>query len=100
VIDKENGGKADSLNAGINLSIYPLFCCIDADSILSQDSLYRVVQPFLLDHRTIAAGGTVRVANGCSVENGLVKKVGLPSSFLALLNTCVRSYPGVRGGLR
>jgi cellulose synthase/poly-beta-1,6-N-acetylglucosamine synthase-like glycosyltransferase len=100
VIDKENGGKADSLNAGINLSIYPLFCCIDADSILSQDSLYRVVQPFLLDHRTIAAGGTVRVANGCSVENGLVKKVGLPSSFLALLQTVeyLRAFMSGRQG--
>ena len=87
VIDKDNGGKADSLNAGINLSVYPLFCCIDADSILAQDSLYRVVQPFLLDHRTIASGGTIRVANGCVVENGLLKKVGLPSSFLALLQT-------------
>ncbi|MDH4084966.1 MAG: glycosyltransferase family 2 protein [Nitrospira sp.] len=87
VIDKDNGGKADSLNAGINLSVYPLFCCIDADSILAQDSLYRVVQPFLLDHRTIATGGTIRVANGCVVENGLLKKVGLPSSFLALLQT-------------
>ncbi|MGB4069693.1 MAG: glycosyltransferase [Nitrospira sp.] len=87
VIDKENGGKADSLNAGINLSVYPLFCCIDADSILAQDSLYRVVQPFLLESRTIAAGGTVRVANGCVVNNGLLKTVGLPSRFLALLQT-------------
>jgi len=87
VIDKENGGKADSLNAGINLSVHSLFCCIDADSILAQDSLYRVVQPFLLEPRTIAAGGTVRVANGCFVEHGLLKTVGLPSSFLALLQT-------------
>jgi cellulose synthase/poly-beta-1,6-N-acetylglucosamine synthase-like glycosyltransferase len=85
VVDKDNGGKADSLNAGINVSTAPLFCCIDADSILSQDSLYRVVQPFLLDHRTIAAGGTIRVANGCQVEQGLLKSVGLPSNFLALL---------------
>ena len=87
VIDKENGGKADSLNAGINLSVYPLFCCIDADSVLAQDSLYRVVQPFLLDHRTVACGGTIRVANGCSVEAGRLKQVGLPSSPLALLQT-------------
>ncbi|MCP9471420.1 MAG: glycosyltransferase family 2 protein [Nitrospira sp.] len=85
VVDKDNGGKADSLNAGINVSTAPLFCCIDADSILSQDSLYRVVQPFLFDHRTIAAGGTIRVANGCQVEQGLLKSVGLPSNVLALL---------------
>ena len=84
VIDKENGGKADSLNAGINLSIYPLFCCIDADSILQPDSLRRAVQPFLDDHRTVASGGTVRIANGCRVENGFLTKIGLPSNLLAL----------------
>lgn len=84
VIDKENGGKADSLNAGINLSLYPLFCCIDADSILQPDSLRRAVQPFLDDHRTVASGGTVRIANGCRVENGFLTKIGLPANLLAL----------------
>ncbi len=84
VIDKENGGKADSLNAGINLSLYPLFCCIDADSILQPDSLRRAVQPFLDDHRTVASGGTVRIANGCRVEEGFLTKIGLPSNLLAL----------------
>ncbi len=84
VIDKDNGGKADSLNAGINLSIYPLFCCIDADSILQRDSLRRVVQPFLNDHHTVACGGTVRIANGCRVDNGLLTHVRLPSNVLAL----------------
>lgn len=84
VIDKENGGKADSLNAGLNLSLYPLFCCIDADSILQRDSLRLAVQPFLDDPRTIACGGTVRVANGCEVKNGFLAKVGLPSNLLAL----------------
>ena len=84
VIDKENGGKADALNAGINLSRYPLFCGIDADSILQRDSLQLVVQPFLDDPHTVACGGTVRIANGCEVTNGFLTKVGLPSNMLAL----------------
>ena len=84
VIDKINGGKADSLNAGINISHYPLFCCIDADSILQRDSLRLVVQPFLDDPLTIACGGTVRIANGCEVKNGFLTAVGLPTKFLAL----------------
>ncbi|MEQ1795353.1 MAG: glycosyltransferase [Nitrospira sp.] len=84
VVDKDNGGKADSLNAGINISLYPLFCCIDADSILQRDSLRLAVQPFLDDPRTVACGGTIRVANGCEVKNGFLTKVGLPTSFLAL----------------
>ncbi|MDH5640327.1 MAG: glycosyltransferase family 2 protein [Nitrospira sp.] len=84
VIDKENGGKADALNAGINLSRYPLFCGIDADSILQRDSLRLVVQPFLDDPHTVACGGTVRVANGCEVTNGFLTRVGLPTNPLAL----------------
>jgi len=87
VIDKENGGKADSLNAGINLSRYPLYCAIDADSVLQRDSLRLVVQPFLNDPRTIASGGTVRPANGCEVENGFLTKIGLSTNPLALLQT-------------
>jgi cellulose synthase/poly-beta-1,6-N-acetylglucosamine synthase-like glycosyltransferase len=85
VIDKENGGKADSLNAGINASRYPLFCAVDADSILERDSLHRVVLPFLEDPTTIASGGTVRIANGCTVTGGFLTRIGLSSNLLALL---------------
>ncbi len=84
IIDKVNGGKADALNVGINVSRYPLFCCIDADSILERDSLRRVVQPFLDDASTIASGGTIRIANGCEVRDGFLTQVGLPTNLLAL----------------
>lgn len=85
VIDKSNGGKSDALNTGINISRYPLFCCIDADSILQRDSLHQVVKPFMEDPRTIAAGGTVRIANGCKVRKGYLEKVGLPRNILVLI---------------
>ncbi|HWH39421.1 MAG TPA: glycosyltransferase [Usitatibacter sp.] len=85
VVDKENGGKADALNVGINASRYPLFCAMDADSILQRDSLRRVVEPFLDDPRTIASGGTVRIANGCIVSGGHMEHVGLPRHPLALV---------------
>ena len=84
VIDKVNGGKADSLNAGINISRYPLFCGVDADSILQRDSLAKVTEPFLRDPTVVAAGGTVRVANGCEVSGGFLTKVGLPKNIWAL----------------
>lgn len=84
VVDKENGGKADSLNAGINLARCPLFCGVDADSILERDSLQRVARPFLRDPRMVATGGTVRVANGCEVQGGFLTRVGLPSNIWAL----------------
>jgi cellulose synthase/poly-beta-1,6-N-acetylglucosamine synthase-like glycosyltransferase len=83
VIDKENGGKADALNAGINISRYPLICAVDADSILQRDSLARVVQPFLLDPNCIVSGGTIRIANGCRIERGFITDVDLPKSWLA-----------------
>lgn len=83
VIDKANGGKADSLNAGINASRYPLFCGVDADSILQRNSLQQVVQPFLRDPHMIATGGTVRAANGCEVKDGFLTRVDLPRHPLA-----------------
>ena len=86
VIDKENGGsKADAMNAGINACRYPIFCAVDADSILQPDSLRRAVRPFLEEPNTVATGGTVRIANGCVVRGGFLEKVGLPSNFLALV---------------
>ncbi|WP_137719416.1 glycosyltransferase family 2 protein [Methylobacillus flagellatus] len=84
VIDKENGGKADSLNAGINAARHPLFCGVDADTVLQRDSMQRIVQPFLDDNRVVATGGTVRIANGCEVSGGYLTKIGLPRNLLAL----------------
>lgn len=84
VIDKENGGKADSLNAGINASGYPLFCGVDADSVLQRDSLERIVQPFIQDAAVIACGGTIRIANGCTVKDGNLISADLPKNIFAL----------------
>jgi cellulose synthase/poly-beta-1,6-N-acetylglucosamine synthase-like glycosyltransferase len=86
VVDKVNGGKADALNAGLNLSLYPIFCAIDADSILESDALLRLVRPFVDSPGvTIAAGGVVRVANGCDVRSGRVRRVQLPRHSLPLV---------------
>jgi len=88
IVDKENGGKADALNAGLNLSRMPLFCAVDADSLIEENSLLRCVEPFIEDSlRTIAVGGTIRVANGCTVDNGRVTRIGLPSTLVPLLQT-------------
>jgi cellulose synthase/poly-beta-1,6-N-acetylglucosamine synthase-like glycosyltransferase len=85
VIDKVNGGsKADAINAGLNAAKHPLVCVIDADSLLENDALVRVVLPFIEDARTVAVGGIVRVANGCAIEGGRVMDVRLPRNWLAL----------------
>lgn len=88
VVDKENGGKADALNAGINVSRAPIFCSMDADSLLEPDALLRAVRPFVEDpERTVAVGGTVRIANGCLIRDGQVLEVRPPRNVLALLQT-------------
>ena len=84
VIDKTNGGKADSINTGINASYYPLYCCVDADSVLERNSLKKVVRPFVEDPETVASGGVVRILNGCSIKDGFISKVGLSKNILAL----------------
>ena len=86
VVDKENGGKSDALNAGINVARAPLFCSIDADSLLESDALLRAIRPFIDEPvKTIAVGGTIRIANGSRIEAGRVVEVRLPRSFLGLV---------------
>jgi cellulose synthase/poly-beta-1,6-N-acetylglucosamine synthase-like glycosyltransferase len=83
VIDKDNGGKADSLNAALDLATGALVCAIDADTLIEPDALQRMVRPFLLSDDVLAAGGTIRVANGCAVQDGRVVDVHLPRSIVA-----------------
>ena len=72
VVDKDNGGKADALNAGLNLATGALVCAIDADTLIEPDALLRVVQPFLSGEDVVASGGTIRVVNGSRVQAGRV----------------------------
>ena len=44
IIDKENGGKGDALNAGINVSRSELFLGIDVDCIIEPDAIFRMVK--------------------------------------------------------
>src|SRR6266850_1918799 len=82
VLDKENGGKADSLNAAINASRFPLVIAVDADTLIEPDALLRLTRPFLLGRHIAAVGGTVRVANGCTVKDGRVIDARVPGRFL------------------
>lgn len=89
VVDKENGGKADSLNAGINIASGKYLVCIDADCILEQDALLKLIKPFMEEtgKPVIATGGVIRIANSCVVENGRLVDVNLPSRFLPRVQT-------------
>jgi cellulose synthase/poly-beta-1,6-N-acetylglucosamine synthase-like glycosyltransferase len=81
VISKENGGKPDALNVGINICRTPYFCTLDADCILERDALLRLMRPIVRSPiNTVASGGIVRILNGCDVQDGKVVKVKLPKT--------------------
>lgn len=82
LLKKENGGKADALNAGINISENPYFMSIDADSMLQADSLENIARPILADERIVACGGVIRISNGLELENGRVNEYHLPKGIL------------------
>lgn len=81
-IDKENGGKSDALNAGINISSYPLFACLDADSRIEPDALLKLSIEFLKNTDTIVAGGLVRIANGFKIRDGRINGFTMPPKMI------------------
>lgn len=87
VVDKEAGGsKADAVNAGLNAATSPYTCVVDADSMLESDALLRVMVKILEDpKRVVAAGGIVRVLNGCELVGGKIRRVQLPKSPLVVI---------------
>lgn len=100
VIDKENGGKADALNAGINHCRTPYFCSMDADTLLERDALARIIRPFLEDRHTVAAGGIIRIVNDCTVSRGVVEVVRLPRNPIAAMQVLeyLRAFLSARMG--
>lgn len=84
VINKLNGGKADALNAGINIAKGQYYIAIDVDSIIDPYALQKLVLPFLTqtDKRVIATGGVIRIANSCVVKDGQLVEINVPKDFL------------------
>lgn len=82
LIKKKNGGKADSLNLGINASEYPYVVCIDADSMLQSDALEKVASCAMESDDIIAVGGLVRIVNDVVVENGEIIDYRLPKKLI------------------
>lgn len=86
LVDKDNGGKADALNAGLNFSHYPYVCSLDGDSVLERDAFLKVMKPIIeSNEEVIASGGSIRIANGCEIKNGEVLKIGLARNPLVIM---------------
>lgn len=84
IVDKQNGGKADALNAGINVSTGRYIACVDVDCIIEPDALLKMVKPFMEEgeKKVIASGGVIRVANNCVIDSGRLLQVRLPEELL------------------
>lgn len=102
VVDKEHAGKSDSLNVGINVSTAPYFCSVDADSILEESAIQRLMRPIIEAPNLVkATGGIVRIVNGSEVTDGRLVKIGLPKESLCLMQVVeyIRSFLFGRAGL-
>ncbi len=101
VVSKDNGRRADAINAAVPLARYPLLCVIDADCVLEPDGLLRMARPFLVNSRLGACAGVVRPSNGLVVENGVIIERGLPKTLLGLNQEAeyARSFQWARSGL-
>ncbi len=84
VVDKENGGKADALNMGLNISKNDYVACIDVDCLLLEDALQKMIKPFIeaTDEKIIATGGVIRIANSCKIKDGKLLDVNLPKKMI------------------
>jgi cellulose synthase/poly-beta-1,6-N-acetylglucosamine synthase-like glycosyltransferase len=75
VVRKENGGRSDAINAGLNVVRKELVALTDADSLLERDALKRIGEVFAADpDAVVAVGGTIRIANGAVIEQGVVTR--------------------------
>jgi cellulose synthase/poly-beta-1,6-N-acetylglucosamine synthase-like glycosyltransferase len=87
VVDKQNGGKADALNVGLDASRFPYVLACDADTLIEPDALLRLTRPFLFDEKIAAVGGTIRVVNSCTVSDGRVTDARVDSRWLPGIQT-------------
>ena len=116
IVDKENGkSKADAVNAGLNVAHHPYFLNTDVDSILDNDTLIKLMQPVLEEKKeVIAVGASLRIANSCDVDSGMITRVRPPKQWIPAFQEIeyIRSFsmgklgwshmnavPNVSGGL-
>ena len=83
VIDKENGGKADALNAALNFCTSEIFIAADADTLVDDNALNRLVRPFLLNPKTAVAHASIGLLNGCKIAKNRITEFIFPKNLIA-----------------
>ena len=85
VAEKQNGGKADALNAALDLATFPLVAPVDSDSVLDAEAILRASRLFVEDEAVIAVGGTIRPLNGAVMALGRPAELRMPSRWVERL---------------
>jgi biofilm PGA synthesis N-glycosyltransferase PgaC len=58
VVSKENGGKADALNCGVNFARYRYLCCVDGDTMFTPDAVLKAMTIISRDPARIVAAAS------------------------------------------
>lgn len=99
LIQKENGGKADAVNAGVNLARYRYVLVSDADSLFEPGALRNALITMGFNAGAhVGLGGMIRVRNGMQIKEGRVVAQKLPHSLLGQFQ--VAEYMGAMVGSR
>jgi len=99
VMRKENGGRSDAINAGLNVARYELVATVDADTLLERDALKRAVEVFAADpDNVVAVGGTIRIANGAVIRDETVTEARISPAGIEASQTAeyLRGFLGGR----
>ena len=100
VINKQSGlKKAGAMNAGLNIAQYDYVCAMDADTVLEQDALLKVMASVERDpDKIIGISSFFALSNGLTIKNGMVlKKTPSYNPIVAYQNLeYIRSFMGSR----
>jgi cellulose synthase/poly-beta-1,6-N-acetylglucosamine synthase-like glycosyltransferase len=82
VVDKDNGGKGDSLNLGTNLSTCEWVVAMDGDALVDPQVLIRCMTEVVHSNgNPVAVGVSLLPTNSCGVEHGRVTDARVPRNF-------------------
>jgi cellulose synthase/poly-beta-1,6-N-acetylglucosamine synthase-like glycosyltransferase len=99
LIRKQNGGKADAVNAGANLARFRYLLVTDGDSIFEPGALTGAMTALGFNAGAhIGVGGMIRVRNGMKVSEGRLVERRLPKTMLEQFQ--VVEYMGAMAGSR
>jgi len=100
VVDKENGGKADALNCGINMSRYRYLCFVDSDTVFIRKALLKGMRLAIKDPaRVLAVTSLINISTepetACQTDSGETRLA--PSPFVNFQHIdYLRSFLGNR----